>query len=117
MPLFERPDFESLLNPAVENAKPNTEPAVPTRPAPPPSSGRARRQEELEEAIDVEELTNTIILTRTKLTVAAAVVAVLLGVAFAAGYFLASAMVPKEKGSSANPVEKLPGQGGKYLEG
>jgi hypothetical protein len=118
MPLFERPDFESLLNPAVENAKPNAEPAAEEKqPYEPPRRAKRRERDEIEEAIDVEELTNTIVLTRTKLTVAAAVVAVLLGVAFAAGYVLASTMLTKEKGSSANPVENVPGRGGKYLEG
>ena len=110
MPLFERPDFESLLNPALENAKPATDPVIPVNSPTQTRPVRPRREEIVEVAIDVEALTNTIELTRTKLTLAAAVVALLLGIAFAAGYFLASATVPKDKGTSAVT-------GGKFLEG
>lgn len=113
MPLFERPDFESLLNPALEKAKP--EPAVPL-PEPrrvevPPS--KPYLVDPVEEAIDVEDLSNTIILTRSKLTIAVAIVALLMGIAFAAGYFLATAMVPTRDKSS----QVIPGKGLPYLEG
>lgn len=116
MPLFERPDFESLLNPALEKAKP----AAPSNPAPVPVARRESPlpskpylDDSVEEAIDVEDLSNTIILTRRTLTIAVAAVAVLMGLAFAVGYFLAGATgVPKEK-----TTQLLPGRGSPYLEG
>ncbi|MBL8865491.1 MAG: hypothetical protein KF873_09370 [Gemmataceae bacterium] len=133
MPLFERPDFESLLNPALEKAKPapaivapiaapaKAAPPVPTPPIPAPLP-EARRERPLpsqpylddiaEEAIDVEDLSNTIILTRRSLTIAVAVVALLMGIAFAAGYFLAGAMTQKDKSAQV-----IPGQAQPYLEG
>lgn len=98
MPLFERPDFEALLNPALEGARPRAEPTEPP-PAAAPLPRARRREEEIEEAIDVEALPDGYMLTRTQLTVAAAVIAVLMGMAFAAGYFLAP-------GRSSPPVEK-----------
>ena len=107
LPLFERPDFESLLNPALEKAKPV--PVAPTpelnptaipSPALPAPLSEARRERPIpsqafldsaEDAIDVEDLSNTIILTRQSLAIAVAVVAFLMGLAFACGYFLMSA--------------------------
>ncbi len=128
MPLFERPDFESLLNPALEKAKPAPVIAAPTAvpanaappiPAPLPEARRERPlpskpylEDFAEEAIDVEDLSNTIILTRRSLTIAVAVVALLMGIAFAAGYFLAGAMTSKDKTSQV-----IPGRGQPYLEG
>lgn len=123
MPLFERPDFESLLNPAIEKAKP--EPVVapasneippPRRPEPRPA--RQYADELIEDAIDVEDLSNTIILTRSKLTIAVAVIALLMGLAFAAGYFLATALIPnREKASLPATQPIIPGQGQPFLEG
>jgi hypothetical protein len=125
MPLFERPDFESLLNPALEKAKP--EPAAPI-PAPigvPVESATyvARREAPIasqpflddpaDEAIDVEDLSNTIILTRRKLTIAVAAIAILMGAAFAVGYFLATATV----GNKDRTSQVVPGRGSPYLEG
>lgn len=113
MPLFERPDFESLLNPALEKAKPEVTVAEPARVTPLPSQAyQPYPDDSAEEAIDVEDLSNTIILTRNKLTIAVAVVAVLMGIAFAVGYFLAAAAAPKEKSAQV-----IPGQGLPYLEG
>ncbi len=127
MPLFERPDFESLLNPALEKAKPEPAKApvaaavlaAPPIPAPLPEARRERPlpsqpylDDIAEEAIDVEDLSNSFILTRRSLTIAAAAVAVLMGIAFAAGYFLAGAMAPKEKSTQV-----IPGKGQPYLEG
>ena len=97
MPLFERPDFESLLNPALEKVKPEAvvAVAVPVRVTPLPSQAyQPYVDESAEVAIDVEDLSNTIILTRNKLTIAVAAVAVLMGIAFAVGYFLAAAATP-----------------------
>ncbi len=112
MPLFERPDFESLLNPALEKARPEAV-AEPVRVTPLPSQAYQPYADDSDDvAIDVEDLSNTIILTRNKLTIAVAVVAVLMGIAFAVGYFLAAAAAPKEKSAQV-----IPGQGSPYLEG
>jgi hypothetical protein len=122
MPLFERPDFESLLNPAIEKAKPApVDPlAAPTPAAPPipPPIPEARRERPLpsmayvdapQDAIDVEDLSNTIILTRRSLTIAVAVIALLMGLAFAGGYFLAGAMAaPKDKTTQVVPGKGMP---------
>jgi hypothetical protein len=121
MPLFERPDFESLLNPALEKAKP--EPAAPVSAPVATATYVARHEEPLpsqpfldvpaEEAIDVEDLSNTIILTRRKLTIAVAAVAILMGAAFAVGYFLATATV----GNKDRTSQIVPGSGSPHLEG
>ncbi len=91
LPLFERPDFESLLNPAIESSKP-----APEEDAPPPMT-RLPRQPMIEDAIDVEVMTEALMLSRSQLTLAAVVIAVLMGFAFAAGYLLAGTGGPKEK--------------------
>ncbi|WP_149112940.1 hypothetical protein [Limnoglobus roseus] len=97
LPLFERPDFESLLNPAIESAKPRAEEEA-EAPKEAPPMARARRSAEIEEAIDVEALPDAFMLTRSHLTLAAVVIAVLMSFAFAAGYLLASPSgSPKEK--------------------
>ena len=112
MPLFERPDFESLLSPALEKAKPEVV-VEPARVTPLPSQAYQPYTDDSDDVvIDVEDLSNTIILTRNKLTIAVAVVALLMGIAFAVGYFLAAATVPKEKSAQV-----IPGQGSPYLEG
>lgn len=95
LPLFERPDFESLLSPAIEGSRPKAEEAAPPREAPLP---RAARAPVVEDAIDVEAMPDALMLTRSQLTLAAIVIAVLMGFAFAAGYLLAGAGgSPKEK--------------------
>lgn len=112
MPLFERPDFESLLSPALEKAKPDIA-AEPVRVTPLPSQAYQPYADDSDDvAIDVEDLSNTIILTRNKLTIAVAVVAVLMGIAFAVGYFLAAATAPKDKSAQVIPGRVLP-----YIEG
>lgn len=98
MPLFERPDFEHLLNPAIAKAKPEAPPETPKEQekvqiASTPTQAYIEADSE---AIDVEDLSNTFILTRTKLMWGVAIIAMLMGLAFSAGYFLASATVGKE---------------------
>jgi phage FluMu protein Com len=99
MPLFERPDFESLLNPAVQKAAATLPPtplgpvAVPVqempRPAPAPNP---LTFDDDEEAYDLEPA--GLVLSKATLTVMAVVVVVLIGLAFAAGYLLAAARLP-----------------------
>ena len=95
MPLFERPDFESLLNPAVKKAT-----APPPEPPPPPAAAPARSPAELplpEPVISVQPYDLEpvgMIMTRGTLTVMAVVVVVLIGLAFAAGYLVAAARLP-----------------------
>ncbi len=98
MPLFERPDFEHLLNPAIAKSKPEAQPEAPI-PQEKVQISSTPTQAYIEtdsDAFDVEDLSNTFILTRTKLMWAVAFVAMMMGLAFSAGYFLASATVGKE---------------------
>jgi hypothetical protein len=93
LPLFERPDFESLLNPALAKAPPADPPPKPPtpyqRPAPRPDS-----------AADLDVLSG-IVISRRNLTLAAVAVAVLVGLAFGAGYALASMVVAGKKAPPA----------------
>jgi phage FluMu protein Com len=99
MPLFERPDFESLLNPAVQKAAATLPPAplgpvsVPVKemPRPTPASNPLKFPDD-EEAYDLEPI--GLVLSKATLTVMAVVVVVLIGLAFAAGYLLAAARLP-----------------------
>jgi hypothetical protein len=94
MPLFERPDFESLLNPVVMKARPEEPPRpepvpVRDRPKPPPPP---RALIPVDDGYDVEPV--GLVISRGNLTIAAVVVVVLIGLSFAAGYLLAAARLP-----------------------
>lgn len=108
MPLFERPDFESLLNPAVKQATaPATEepprpvpvearelpkPVALPKPAPVPKPVSA-------DDVDVYDVEPVgLVISKGNLTVAAVVVVVLIGLSFAAGYLLAAARLPAASG-------------------
>ncbi len=104
MPLFERPDFESLLNPALAQAKNESQhkprPAENYAPAPiapvaPPS--------EPETPVPVV-VDNHLIMSRRKLAMIATAIAVLIGISFVAGYFLASATLPPKKPANTETV-------------
>src|SRR5262245_57777805 len=90
MPLFERNDFEALLNPAVKAAvKPKVEQdqAIPV-----PFPDLTSEVSDEAEVVEVEG----IVISRGRLTVIAIVVAILLALSFAVGYFLAAATVGKK---------------------
>jgi hypothetical protein len=99
LPLFERPDFESLLNPAVQKAAATLPPAplgpvaVPVQETPrqAPTASTQKHADE-EEPYDLEPI--GLVLSKATLTVMAVVVVVLIGLAFAAGYLLAAARLP-----------------------
>ena len=99
MPLFERPDFESLLNPAVQKAAATLPPpslgpvAVPVQELPrrAPAAVPPGLTDD-EEAYELEPV--GLVLSKATLTVMAVVVVVLIGLAFAAGYLLAAARLP-----------------------
>ncbi len=104
MPLFERPDFESLLNPALAQAKNESQhkprPAENYAPAPiapvaPPS--------EPETPVPVV-VDNHLIMSRRKLAMIATAIAVLIGISFVAGYFLASATLPPKKPTNTETI-------------
>ncbi|CAN5621566.1 hypothetical protein BH11PLA2_BH11PLA2_52800 [soil metagenome] len=115
MPLFERPDFENLLDPAAKaaalpksvppqvelpkielpkiempKAKPASSPMVVPVPVPMPVAVVPAPPMMIEDDIDVAEVEGVVV-SRQKLTWIAVVVAVLLAVSFAVGYFLARA--------------------------
>lgn len=100
LPLFERPDFESLLNPALEKVKPETVPISatvespqPTRTKTPSANGTKLDDAKDQEAYDVEDLSDVFIISRTKLMIATIVVVVLMIIAFVVGYVLASSTI------------------------
>jgi len=105
MPLFERPDFESLLNPALAQAKNESQhkprpaenyapaPVAPIVPVVPPS--------EMTVPVGVD---NHLIMSRRKLAMIAIAIAVLIGISFVAGYFLASATLPPKKTTNTETV-------------
>ncbi len=99
MPLFERPDFESLLNPALAQAKNESqrkarpeENATPAPVAPLAPIAVTSEPEPSPVAID-----NHLVMSRRKLAMIAIAIAVLIGISFVAGYFLASATLPPKK--------------------
>lgn len=99
MPLFERPDFESLLNPALAQAKNESqrkarpeENATPAPIAPLAPIAVTSEPEPSPVAID-----NHLMMSRRKLAMIAIAIAVLIGISFVAGYFLASATLPPKK--------------------
>ena len=105
MPLFERPDFESLLNPALAQAKNESQhkprpaenyapaPITPIAPVTPPS-----------ETLLPVVVDNHLIMSRRKLAMIATAIAVLIGISFVAGYFLASATLPPKKPTNTETV-------------
>ena len=107
MPLFERPDFESLLNPALAQAKNESQrkvrspenataaPVVPIAPIALPSEPEPSKPV----AID-----NHLVMSRRKLAMIAIAIAVLIGISFVAGYFLASATLPPKKSTNTEAV-------------
>ena len=107
MPLFERPDFESLLNPALAQAKNESlrkarpeenatpAPVAPLAPLPLPSEPEPSKPV----AID-----NHLVMSRRKLAMIAIAIAVLIGISFVAGYFLASATLPPKKTTNTEAV-------------
>lgn len=96
LPLFERPDFESLLNPAVKKATaPPQERSREPRGAVEPDSPLAQLTEPDRKSDEPYELEPAgLVISRGNLTVMAVVVVVLIGLAFAAGYLLAAARLP-----------------------
>lgn len=103
MPLFERPDFESLLNPAVSLA--TIPPPEPPKPVPAPPAERAQTPAGyrkpsppavLDDSYDLEPV--GLVVSRGSLTIAMVVVVVLIGLSFAAGYLLAAARLPAASG-------------------
>lgn len=99
LPLFERPDFESLLNPALKQA-------VGTIPS--ASTGHYKDSvEQSSHVVDNSEIRASLIdddsydlepvglvISKTTLTAIAVTVVVLIGMAFAAGYLFAAARLP-----------------------
>lgn len=87
LPLFERPDFESLLNPVMqrERQKATETPAEPPArvPVPLPTPAAAASPDPA-----------GIVITPANLLMAAMVVVVLIALSFAAGYLLAAAQLP-----------------------
>lgn len=86
-PLFERTDFEALLDPAAKAAARAVL-------APPPQMPVAVQQ--VPQAIAVDEA-DVVLLPKTNLTLIAVVMVVLIGLAFAAGYLLAAVTLPAAK--------------------
>ena len=81
MPLFERSDFDKLLDPRVKAAQPLPLPdPAPLPPAPVPPA-------------DLE----AIVISRTKATVLAVVVVALLGLAFGLGYLARGFAIPSDR--------------------
>jgi hypothetical protein len=87
LPLFERPDFESLLTPTAEKTTNSNEKAQ-------PESARVTNRENVsntDDSLDVVMVPNVLTVSRGQLTLAVMIVAILLGVSFASGWILASA--------------------------
>lgn len=80
MPLFERPDFEKLLDPAAHTPDP-----IPL-PLPPADDEIPERRKS---AAPTRHDPDAIILSRTTATLLVVAVVVLLGLAFAAGFLVA----------------------------
>jgi hypothetical protein len=76
MPLFERPDFENLLDPVARTPDP--------LPLPPSDDGIPDRSSAAAPGHDLD----AIVLSRTKATLIVVAVVVLLGLAFAAGFLV-----------------------------
>lgn len=116
LPLFERPDFESLLNPAVKQAKA----AKPTKPEPPAAAPapvepppREKPWAEVVAEADGVDVVPAMVVTRKNLTFVAVLIAVLIGLAFAAGYFLAALTVaPAKKAGATSAITSPAGFGG-----
>ncbi len=90
MPLFERSDFEALLNPAVKSSeKPKPRHTPKPQPTPLPV---AVTDDDSGEA-DVLAV-DGIIVTRTRMIIGGIIVTVLLALSFAVGYFLATLQQP-----------------------
>ena len=96
MPLFERSDFEELLNPALKAAK-KAEPSVAVKETSQPHPVLAEMLISKEGSGEMEVMeVDGIVISRSRMTILAIVIALLLAVSFAVGYFLAAAMVGKK---------------------
>jgi ribosomal protein S27E len=84
-PLFERSDFEALLNPALEKAK-GDEP----KPLPPPAAEKPAAKAVVIAPTGMPEDSQGIFLSRGALTMMVVLGLVLLALAFAAGYLVGS---------------------------
>ena len=94
MPLFERLDFEQLLKPAAKPEPPKPIP-VPVQPAFQPQPVPVPVAIEDSGDQDVIEVDGMVI-SRSRMAIIGIVIAVLLAVSFAVGYFLAAATVAKK---------------------
>jgi hypothetical protein len=101
LPLFERNDFEELLNPALKAAN-KSEAKAGAKETSPPQPVLAPTPVSLADSSEMEVLeVDGIVISRSRMTILAIVIAVLLAVSFAVGYFLAAATVGK-KPATAN---------------
>jgi DNA-directed RNA polymerase subunit RPC12/RpoP len=109
LPLFERPDFEALLSPAVQKPKPRPRKAAKSvaeePPAPPPVIEPPPREKPRPASAAEVDVVPAVVVTRKNLTLVAVLIAVLIGLAFAAGYFLAALTVsPKKPAATGFPT-------------
>lgn len=116
LPLFERSDFETLLNPALAKVRTSEtesdiarqEFPVPRTPKPVPSSPPEVFQftdVEPDQALNDVDVLSGLVITKRKLIIAAVVIAILLGLAFAAGYLLAVKTVAAPRPTATTSVE------------